>query len=373
MAVLGFSLVAPIFPLYVMDLGASYTLLGIVISVYGAVQLVTQVPAGRLSDRVGRKNLMIIGLLSFTLMPPLYLYAADPYVLIPIRAVGGAGASLVWPLAMALIVDRVSPARRGSAMGWYNASFYSAMAVGPAAGGLLYDLFGLSAPFLFWTALGLASLLIVIWRVREPERALFAVSITPHQEVPLIESGFRFTFLACCGAVMLAGIIGGFNITLLPELAGEVGLTTTQVGLLYLAYAGTNALTNIHFGNAADQGRRKSMIVLGSAGCVVSFIFLGSAFGMIGLMAVLAALGFASGMAAPAAAALVADVTSSERRGEIFGIFNTARMFGVVIGPLMAGAAADAEGLRGALLVFVAISAIITAATLLVQEPKFAY
>ncbi|MDM7911971.1 MAG: MFS transporter, partial [Methanotrichaceae archaeon] len=54
-AVLGFSLVAPIFPLYVIDLGASYTLLGIIVSIYGAVQLVTQIPIGRLSDRIGRK------------------------------------------------------------------------------------------------------------------------------------------------------------------------------------------------------------------------------------------------------------------------------------------------------------------------------
>ncbi|HSD58503.1 MAG TPA: MFS transporter, partial [Methanotrichaceae archaeon] len=59
-AVLGFSLVAPIFPLYVIDLGASYTLLGIIVSIYGAVQLITQIPIGRLSDRIGRKGLIIL-------------------------------------------------------------------------------------------------------------------------------------------------------------------------------------------------------------------------------------------------------------------------------------------------------------------------
>ncbi len=65
-AVLGFSLVAPIFPLYVIDLGASYTLLGIIISVYGAVQLISQIPIGRLSDRHGRKQFIILGLITFT-------------------------------------------------------------------------------------------------------------------------------------------------------------------------------------------------------------------------------------------------------------------------------------------------------------------
>ena len=61
-AVLGFSLVAPIFPAYAMNLGASYTMLGVIVSIYGAVQLITQVPVGRLSDRTGRKRIMLLGL-----------------------------------------------------------------------------------------------------------------------------------------------------------------------------------------------------------------------------------------------------------------------------------------------------------------------
>src|SRR5512137_1536168 len=134
-AVLGFSLVAPIFPLYAIGLGASYSLLGFIISVYGAIQLITQLPIGRLSDKRGRKPLIILGLLAFTIMPPLYIYASNAYLLIPIRILGGIGASAVWPLAMALIIDKVSSESRGAAMGRYNAAFYSAVAVGPLIGG----------------------------------------------------------------------------------------------------------------------------------------------------------------------------------------------------------------------------------------------
>lgn len=148
-AVLGFSLVAPIFPLYVMDLGASYTLLGFIVSIYGAVQLLTQIPVGRLSDRIGRKRLILLGLISFTIMPPLYVHATNALVLIPIRIIGGVGASAVWPLAMAMIIDQASRGKRGSAMGLYNAVFYSGLAVGPLIGGVLYDRFGLAAPFNF--------------------------------------------------------------------------------------------------------------------------------------------------------------------------------------------------------------------------------
>lgn len=237
-AVLGFSLVAPIFPLYIIDLGASYTLLGIIVSVYGAVQLVTQIPIGRLSDRIGRKGLILLGLVSFTIMPPLYIYAANAYLLIPIRMIGGVGASAVWPLAMALIIEQADSHSRGAAMGWYNASFYSALALGPLIGGMLYDMFGLEAPFYFWALLGLASVLIVFAKVKEPSRRDVrsgSVLIAPIEgpKEKLVLPGYLATFIACCGVVLWMGIVGGFNFTMLPSYASEIGLSTIEVGLLY--------------------------------------------------------------------------------------------------------------------------------------------
>jgi DHA1 family multidrug resistance protein-like MFS transporter len=370
-AVLGFSLVAPIFPLYVLDLGASYTLLGLIISIYGAVQLITQVPAGRLSDRIGRKPLILAGLLSFGVMPPLYIYATSADQLIPIRIVGGIGASMVWPAAMALAIDMGGVGHRGRAMGWYNAAFYSALAVGPAVGGALYDLFGLAAPFHFWTLLALISFLIVLAKVKEP-----APWKEDHhnkedgEDVELVIPGYGVTFLACCGVVMWSGIIGGFNITLLPAYAERLGLSITEIGLLYLAYAGATAVSNVYFGEWADRGKRKYLITGGCIVGVVSFILLNQVKSTLPVLALLAALGLGSGISTPAAAAVIADVTSPFRRGEIFGIFNTARMMGVVVGPLVAGLTADVYGIGGAIAAFGAIALLITAATVGIKDPR---
>ncbi|MGB9902997.1 MFS transporter, partial [Methanothrix sp.] len=254
-SVLGFSLVAPVFPLYVLDLGATHLMLGIIISVYGAVQLLTQVPAGRLSDLRGRKPVLLIGLLTFAIMPLFYIYASNAYQLILIRIFGGIGASMVWPVAMALIVDCVDPSHRGLAMGWYNASFYSAVAVGPVIGSLLYGGFGIKAPFVFWSIFATAALVIVIFVVREPPIRSGVLSSNTHRS-KLIIDGSLITFIICCSVVMLPGLIGGFNMTLLPELALSVGVGVSQLGILYLAYAGTNALSNIYFGRIADLGHR---------------------------------------------------------------------------------------------------------------------
>lgn len=370
MAVLGFSLVAPIFPLYVIDLGASYTLLGIIVSVYGAVQLVTQIPIGRLSDRVGRKGLILLGLISFTIMPPLYVYATDAYLLIPIRMIGGAGASAVWPLAMALIIEQADSQGRGAAMGWYNASFYSALAFGPLIGGALYDLFGLEAPFYFWALLGLVSVFIVLVKVKEADRrSVQSETVLVGVKEALILPGYRMTFMACCGVVLWMGIVGGFNFTMLPSYASDLGLSTIEVGLLYLVYGGTMAVSNIYFGRQADRGKRRRLIVISCLLGTISFGLLIFAHSLLQAVLLLATLGTALGIGNPAAAALIADTTCTSRRGEIFGIFNTSRMAGVVIGPLIAGLTADMYGVNGAIVAFTAIALMITLNAAFVRDP----
>ena len=370
-AVLGFSLVAPIFPLYAIGLGASYTLLGFIISVYGAVQLITQIPIGRLSDRRGRKPLIILGLLAFTVLPPLYIYATSAYLLIPIRILGGIGASAVWPLAMAMIIDKVGSESRGAAMGRYNAAFYSAVAVGPLIGGVLYDLYGLRAPFYFWAVLGLVSIIIVAIRVNEPPRhKVLSTLPSSHPKEGLILPGYYWTFLACCGVVMWTGIVGGFNLTLLPGYASRLGISTTEIGLLYLDYAGITALSNIYFGKAADRGRRKALVFAGCLAGLIAFFLLPRANSFSQVLMLMAMIGLGMGVGNPAAAALIADTTCITRRGESFGIFNTARMSGVVVGPLIAGLTADLYGVNGSLLAFAGISAAITLGTLVVREPR---
>ncbi|ABK14293.1 MAG: MFS transporter [Methanothrix sp.] len=369
-SVLGFAVVAPIFPLYVLDMGATHLMLGMIISIYGAVQLLTQMPAGRLSDQRGRKPVLLIGLLTFTIMPLLYIYASNAYQLLLIRIFGGIGASMVWPVTMALIVDCVDPSHRGLAMGWYNASFYSAVAVGPVIGSLLYGSFGINAPFIFWSLFAVASLIMVTFVVREPPvRGEVLSTNTPRTpKARLIVDGSMITFIICCSVVMVPGIIGGFNMTLLPELALSVGVGVSQLGILYMAYAGSNALANIYFGRVADLGHRRLLISGGSLGCVLGFLVLGHGQGILPQLIALTILGLSSGICTPAATVVVSYITSPERRGEIFGIFNTSRMLGVVIGPIIAGLTADLGGLAGAITAFLAVSLLISAMTLSLRE-----
>lgn len=368
-AVLGFSLIAPFFPQFVMGLGASYSWLGIIVSVYGAVQLLTQIPMGRLSDRTGRRKIMLFGLASFAFMPLLYIWADSTSSLLLIRALGGLGASAVWPIAMALIVDRADAAGRGEAMGWYNASFFSALALGPWMGGVLYDWYGQNAPFLLWAILGAASFLVVLFRVAEPEKIKLKIGEVPaRRQGALISPGYKMTFLSCSSVVLWSGIVGGFNFTMLPGYAAGLGLSAADIGMIYLAYGSSTALFNIYFGRQADRGGRKRLIFVGCLAGAAGFALLPLVGGLVQAAFLFSLLGMGLGMAGPAAAALIADTTSPSRRGEVYGIFNTARMAGVVIGPLIAGFTADMHGINGAVYAFIVLAAAITLASLTIRE-----
>ena len=368
-AVLGFSLVVPFFPRYVMDLGASYTMLGFIVSIYGAVQLLTQIPMGRLSDQIGRKKILLLGLATFSILPPLYIYADSAHSLLFIRAIGGVGASAVWPIAMALIIDQAETKNRGTAMGLYNAAFFSALALGPLLGGVLYDSMGLNAPFYLWTLLGAASFFIAHLKVKEPEKTKVKMGLLPPRgKEALIAPGYRLTFLACSSVVLWAGVVGGFNFTMLPSFAAGLGFNATDVGIIYLAFGGCTALFNIYFGRQADRGTRKKLVFTGCLAGAISFAFLPLANTMIPVTFLFACLGMGLGMASPAAAALIADTTCAARRGEVYGIFNTARMAGVVTGPLIAGLTADLHGVDGAVYAFTILAIAITLGTLIVRE-----
>ncbi len=369
-AVLGFSLVAPFFPRYVMDLGASYIMLGFVVSVYGAVQLLTQIPIGRLSDQMGRKKILLLGLATFSFLPLFYIDAKSVNSLLFIRALGGLGASAVWPIAMALIIDQAKAENRGAAMGRYNAAFFSALALGPLIGGMLYDHLGLDAPFYLWAILGAVSFMVVYFQVKEPEKISVLMGSLPSRgNVALIAPGYRLTFLACSSVVLWAGVVGGFNFTMLPSFAAGLGFDATDVGIIYLVYGGSTALFNIYFGRQADRGTKKKLIFAGCLLGALSFAALPMANAMITVTILFACLGMGLGMANPAAAALIADTTCAARRGEVYGIFNTARMSGVVIGPLIAGLTADLHGVKGSVYAFTLLAVAITLVALFVREP----
>jgi len=222
---------------------------------------------------------------------------------------------------------------------------------------------------LLWAILGAASFLVVLFRVAEPEKIKLKIGEVPaRQQGALISTGYKMTFLSCSSVVLWSGIVGGFNFTMLPGYAAGLGLKAADIGMIYLAYGSSTALFNIYFGRQADRGGRKRLIFIGCLASAVGFALLPLVGGLAQAAFLFSLLGMGLGMAGPASAALIADTTSASRRGEVYGIFNTARMAGVVIGPLIAGFAADMQGINGAVYAFIILAAAITLTSLAIRE-----
>ena len=132
----GFGIVLPLLPLYADRFGASGTVVGVLVLSYSAAQLLFAPVWGRLSDRYGRRPILIIGLAGSTLSYLIFAYAGSVWILLLSRVMAGIGGANI-PVAQAYIADVTPPERRAANMGLIGAAFGLGFIFGPVIGGLL--------------------------------------------------------------------------------------------------------------------------------------------------------------------------------------------------------------------------------------------
>ena len=174
---LGFGLFSPYLPLYAQLLGAISVQIGFLTSAFMATRCVMATPFGYLSDRIGRKRMIVAGLFAYSVISASYGLATHWTHLTLIRAFQGIASASVWPVILAFIADLIPPEDRAFAMGLYNSVGMGAWVIGPAVGGAIQQYsrryLGVSLtesyhiPFYVCGALGLASALLVLLLVEE--------------------------------------------------------------------------------------------------------------------------------------------------------------------------------------------------------------
>ena len=137
---LGFGVVIPIIPFYMESLGAGGTELGLLVASYAVMRLICAPMWGGISDRVGRKPIMMIGILGDGLTMVLFGFASELWMLFAARILSGILSSATSPTTMAYIGDSTSEEERGGGMGILGAAVGLGTIFGPALGGLLADM-----------------------------------------------------------------------------------------------------------------------------------------------------------------------------------------------------------------------------------------
>ena len=363
--------------LAVRDFGlASATAMASFVATFGVVKAVTNLVAGRMGDRFGRKRVLVAGWL-FALPVPLLVIAAPSWGwIIAANVFLGVNQGLTWSTTVIMKIDLVGPKRRGLAMGLNEFAGYLAVATSALGTGLLAQRYGLRPePFYLGIAVAVLGLAISVLFVNDTSahaRADAARSHSPDAReasarAAATSSTFQEVFRLVSWRdrrlfnVSQAGLVNNLNDglawSLFPVFFATAGLSVREIGILAFVYPATWGTTQLATGALSDRWGRKWLI---AGGMLLQGVALASMVAFTGFAPWLGAgvvLGVGTAMVYPTLLAAIGDVAHPSWRGSAVGVYRLWRDLGYAVGALAAGLVADAFGMGVAILAVAVVTA----------------
>ena len=364
----GQGVISPVLPLFAEEFGVSIAAIGLTLSFFGLARLILNVPLGVLSDRYGRRLLLVAGPLITAVGMVGSGLAGGLTELLAWRFVAGAGSAMYMTGAQIYLADISSPATRARFIGTNQSALLLGVSVGPALGGLIAEIWDLRMPFFVVGAGALVATVYAYWRL--PETRHLAQAEIERVEPGGPPSGERSwvrlvaskDFLAVSFVTMAIFLTRtASRQTLMPLLASaRFGLSAGGIGLVFTVMSVVNLVLIAPASLVADRAGRKWAIV--PAGLVVAAgLLLVTGSGTLALFVVGGVvLSIGTAMSGPAPAAYVADISPPDQRGLGMGLYRTAGDFGFLIGPPVLGALADRTSFGWGLATNAALIAIAT-------------
>jgi len=337
------------------------------IVVFGVTKALTNYLAGRLSDRFGRKHVLVGGWLVAAPVPFLLMWAPGWNWVLFANLLLGVSQGLTWSTTVIMKIDLVGAKRRGLAMGLNEFSGYIAVAASALATGWIAARYGLRPePFylgVLFVAVGLGLSAILVRETKHHvshESTLLGESTTG--DVPTPREVFWRTTLVDrnLSSASQAGLVNNLNDGmawgLFPLFFAAAGMRLEQIGLLAAIYPGTWGLVQLVTGALSDRVGRKWLIVSGmwAQALGIGVITVGQRFGEFALGGVL--LGIGTAMVYPTLLAAIGDVARPSWRASAVGVYRLWRDLGYAIGALLAGVTADVFGLHAAMWLIAAVT-----------------
>jgi MFS family permease len=329
---------------------------------FGLTKAITNLAAGALADRYGRKPVLVAGWLVGVPVPLLLIWAPEWGWVIVANVLLGINQGLAWSSTVIMKVDLVGPARRGLALGLNEAAGYLAVALTALATGYLAAQAGLRPePFFLGLAIAGLGLGVSVVFVRETRGY---VALEPSDASPLPwRTVFARTTVGdpSLSAASQAGLVNNLNDGLawglLPLFFASHGLGVAEIGVLVAVYPAVWGIAQIGTGALSDRIGRKGLIVAGMLlqALAIGLMAASSAFGPWFVEAAL--LGLGTAMVYPTLLAAVADVAAPVWRGSAIGVYRLWRDLGFAIGAVVGGILADRAGMPFAIGAVAALTA----------------
>ncbi len=341
-------------------LASKTAILSFIVS-FGIVKAIANLFAGRLSDRIGRKRVLIAGWIVGLPVPVIIIFAPSWDWIVFANVLLGINQGLCWSTTVIMKIDLVGPQQRGLAMGLNEAAGYLAVSAAAFGTGYLATAYGLRPqPFIIGIIIALAGLCSSIFLVRETQGHAAVEARTHHNDAPsaaqpsfahilLLTSWKDRALFAVSQAGMFNNLNDGMAWGLFPLYFTLHGLSISDIGILTAIYPAVWGITQLGTGALSDRVGRKPLITLGmivQAGGIFLFI-LTSGFWMWALGSTL--LGLGTALVYPTLLAAIGDVAHPTWRASAVGVYRLWRDGGYAIGALLAGSLADALGLSWAI------------------------
>lgn len=339
---------SPVLPLFALYLGAGPEAIGLAVGISTVTGIFFKLPAGALSDLIGRKKTMLIGLFVFAFTPFAYLFIRDYNLLVLIRFIHGFATAVYGPVSMAVVID-VAGGKKGEMLSWFSSVTIIGNLIGAPAGGFILYSMSSGSPSLaeFQTVYivsgiaGMASLLIALKLLAHRENIEKGKSLKESYKKLL--SGIK-EVVSDRRVLIISNMEGLQNLTVgaleafLPVYAVKVaGLNEFQAGLLWGIQVLVTILSKPVMGTFSDRYGRKPLITIGMVLCALSFGAVPLLHDFYLLLIAAVAFGFGEAFVTSSSAALVADICKEKHFGTAMGTFGTIFDIGHASGPILAG------------------------------------
>ena len=331
----GFGIIIPVLPFYAEGIGATPTQLGLLMAVYSLMQLLFSPMWGKISDRIGRKPVIMIGIIGLSLSFFLMAISSQLWMLFAARIIGGFLSSANMPTVTAYVADITSPEDRGKGMGVVGAAVGLGFVFGPAIGGIFSEI-SLSMPFYISGISSLLTFFIVFFFLKEslPESERQQSTDSQPSRWQAFSGSLSILYiLQLFVSISLAGLEASFAYF----AAQKVGLNTVQLGYIFMIMGFTGAIVQGGLlGRLTKKWGEGNVIQIGIIISIIGFLLVLLIDDFTTAAIYLSVFGIGNGLIRPSVSSLLTK-RSTVGHGSVTGLLSSFDSFGRIVGPPLGG------------------------------------
>ncbi|WP_338466734.1 MFS transporter [Novosphingobium sp. ZN18A2] len=369
---LGLFMIYPVFAAYAHNLaGATAYTIGLALGIYGLTQGLLQIPFGLASDRIGRKRMIVLGLLIFAIGSAIAAMSHTIMGMVIGRAIQGAGA--VGSVILALVADLTAEENRTKAMATVGITIGFSFMVAVVAGPIAASIVGVSGIFWLMVVLGLAGIAITLFVVPHPPRAVHHrdAQVTASMFGRILRNGelLRLDF----GIFALHAMLTSSFLVMPQLLKASLGITAQQQWMVYLPVFAIAVIVMVPAIIIAEKHRKMKSVVVAAivAMAATQVLLIFASTNTIALLAGVTVFFTGFNIMEATLPSLVTKTAPAEAKGTASGIYSSSQFIGIFVGGVFGGWAHKTWGNPGVFMLSsaIALAWVLIAATM--REPRY--